>query len=582
MKVISIGKPISNTVIYILDTYLQPTPIGVVGELHIGGEGLARGYLNHPELTAEKFISNPYGEGKIYKTGDLARYLPDGNIEYIGRIDNQVKIRGFRIELGEIEVVLNQQKFIDESVVIVREDEPGDKRLVAYYIPPENQQKNSQELRDFLKVELPEYMIPSVFVELETLPLTPNGKINRRALPKPENFDYQTKDVFVLPGNELEIQLQKIWQKILNVKSISIRDNFFELGGHSLLALQLFNQIKQKIGQDLPLATLFQAPTIEELAHIIQQQGWSSTWSSLVPIQTQGTQTPFFFHGGAADAVTWAKFARSLPSEQPFYALQRPDLDGQAVTLISVEEMARKCLEEIKIIQPQGPYFIGGHCFGGTVAFEIAQQLYAQGEKVALLALIDAYAPISISEDQLNNLWWKTQVQWDKWKFLIIKTYYYHGEKLNSLKLPDKLLYLKDWLLPKIQSKFKIKVNHKSQFKQQSKSQNKPVHQSQSNISKSTSISHEQRYLQAEKMNRQARLQYQPQIYPDALTIFRATTQQAEWLLGSNLGWEHLTKKPIETYKIPGIGGNLFNQNSLPLLVEKVKHYLEKTQNNND
>lgn len=273
MKVISIGKPISNTVIYILDTYLQPTPIGVVGELHIGGEGLARGYLNHPELTAEKFISNPYGEGKIYKTGDLARYLPDGNIEYIGRIDNQVKIRGFRIELGEIEVVLNQQKFIDESVVIVREDEPGDKRLVAYIVT-KSETLNSTEIRSLLKEKLPEYMIPSVFVQLEKLPLTPNGKIDRRTLPEPDAFSYQEEGTFVAPITLTQEKLAAIWNKVLQLEKVGINSNFFELGGHSLLATQVISLIRDSFEIELPLRYLFEAPTVKELSDIIDSMLW--------------------------------------------------------------------------------------------------------------------------------------------------------------------------------------------------------------------------------------------------------------------------------------------------------------------
>ncbi|KYC42731.1 non-ribosomal peptide synthetase [Scytonema hofmannii PCC 7110] len=271
----TIGRPISNTQIYILDQNLQPVPIGVPGELHIGGAGLARGYLNRPELTQEKFISNPFekpGGGRLYKTGDLARYLPDGNIEYLGRIDHQVKIRGFRIELGEIEAVLSQYSQLLASVVIVREDESGDKRLVAYIVPKPEIKPIIQEIRQFLKAKLPEYMVPNAFVLLEALPLTPNGKIDRRALPVPE---LHSEDKYIAPRTPIEEILANIWSQVLKVEKVGIDENFFELGGHSLLATQLISRIRNSFHIELPLPSLFAAPTIGELSQQIprlQQQ----------------------------------------------------------------------------------------------------------------------------------------------------------------------------------------------------------------------------------------------------------------------------------------------------------------------
>jgi acyl-CoA synthetase (AMP-forming)/AMP-acid ligase II/acyl carrier protein len=268
-----IGKPINNTQVYILDKNLQPLPIGVMGELHIGGDGLARGYLNRPDLTAEKFIDNPFGKGKIYKTGDLCRYLPDGNIEYIGRIDNQVKIRGFRIELGEIEATLNQYQKIKETVVIAREKENGekengDKYLVAYLIVDKSLEIS--EIREYLKQKLPDYMIPSGFVFLDKLPLTPNGKIDKKALP---DYDYQDnrENEYIPPSNEIEIKLAQIWQEVLNIENSGINDNFFSLGGHSLLATQIVSRIRNNLGVELPLRNLFEYPTIKQLGDRLSQ-----------------------------------------------------------------------------------------------------------------------------------------------------------------------------------------------------------------------------------------------------------------------------------------------------------------------
>jgi amino acid adenylation domain-containing protein len=265
--IVTIGRPIANTQIYILDQNLQLVPIGVPGELHIGGAGLARGYLNRPELTAEKFIPNPFQPNKfIYKTGDLARYLSNGEIEYLGRIDYQVKLRGFRIELGEIETVLEQHPTVHQCIVMTREDVPGNQRLVAYLVA---ENAITDELRQYLRQKLPEYMIPSVFVFLKSLPLTPNGKVNRRALPAPENTGVVSN--FVLPHHPDEGVLAAIWTQILGVSQISIHDNFFELGGHSLLATQVISRIRKTFGVDISLQHLFEFPTIAELAKDIQQ-----------------------------------------------------------------------------------------------------------------------------------------------------------------------------------------------------------------------------------------------------------------------------------------------------------------------
>ncbi|MFN6563899.1 MAG: non-ribosomal peptide synthase/polyketide synthase [Nostoc sp. ChiSLP01] len=269
---ITIGRPIHNTQIYILDRYLQPTPIGVPGELHIGGAGLARGYLNRPELTKEKFIANPFVEAegsRLYKTGDLARYLPDGDIEYLGRIDNQVKIRGFRIELGEIETVLSQHPHVQACCVVARQDSSGENSLAAYVVPQKQVAITTNELRRFLSYKLPEYMIPQAFMILEFLPLTPNEKIDYSALPAP-NLQ-SSADKYVAPRTPTEEILAQIWAQVLKVEQVGINDNFFELGGHSLLATQLVSRIRKIFQVELPLRELFAAATVGELARIIEQ-----------------------------------------------------------------------------------------------------------------------------------------------------------------------------------------------------------------------------------------------------------------------------------------------------------------------
>ncbi|MFN7140346.1 MAG: non-ribosomal peptide synthetase, partial [Limisphaerales bacterium] len=271
---IPIGRPLSNTTFYVLDKQRQPLPVGIPGELYIGGDGLARGYFNRPELTSAKFIQSPFEtDERLYKTGDLVRYLRDGNIEFLGRIDNQVKIRGFRIELEEIEIALEQHPVVRDAVVIVRDNRSG-KRLVAYVVAQDNPPA-VEELRHFMKQKVPDFMVPSAFVFLPALPLTPNGKVDRRALPEPQ-MEKSNGSESDLPRNNLENQLAKIWERILGVKPIGIYDNFFELGGHSLMAVRLFTQIEKSMGQKLPLSTLFKAPTIEGLANVMRGKSWSA------------------------------------------------------------------------------------------------------------------------------------------------------------------------------------------------------------------------------------------------------------------------------------------------------------------
>jgi acyl-CoA synthetase (AMP-forming)/AMP-acid ligase II/acyl carrier protein len=320
-----IGRPITNTQIYLLDRQLKPVPIGVPGELYIGGDGLARGYFNRPDLTEQQFIPNPFSKEKgkrkkeketeedssvlpftfcllpscerLYKTGDLARYRPDGNIEFLGRIDNQVKIRGFRIELGEIEAVLNQHPAVRETVVIVQEDIPGDKLLVAYIVPNQEQLKvegskveASQEqptnlqpanlqpsdLRQFLKEKLPGYMVPSAYMVLNSLPLTPNGKVDRRVLPAVDTLSFDTKEDYVAPRTNVEEELARIWRQVLGRQQVGVHDNFFELGGHSLLATQLTSRIRDAFQVELPVRQLFEAPTVAMLARHIETICWAA------------------------------------------------------------------------------------------------------------------------------------------------------------------------------------------------------------------------------------------------------------------------------------------------------------------
>jgi acyl-coenzyme A synthetase/AMP-(fatty) acid ligase/acyl carrier protein len=268
---VPIGRPIDNTAIYVLDAQLQPVPIGVPGELYIGGVGVARGYLNRPELTAERFVHDPFAgtpDARMYKTGDLARYRHDGLIEYLGRNDFQVKLRGFRIELGEIEAQLLGCAGVHEAVVIAREDAPGDKRLVAYLVAEKEHNLDISKLRQTLSARLPEYMIPAAFVQMEQLPLTANGKLDRKALPAPGGQAYLAR-VYEPAQGPVEQALAEIWQQLLGVERVGRQDHFFELGGHSLLAVQLVTRIREHFRLSVPLKALFEHPVLSGLGDLI-------------------------------------------------------------------------------------------------------------------------------------------------------------------------------------------------------------------------------------------------------------------------------------------------------------------------
>jgi surfactin family lipopeptide synthetase A len=393
--VLPIGRPIANTQVHILDTQLQPVPIGISGELHIGGPGVARGYMNLPAQTQQKFIHDPFrpeAGARLYKTGDMAKYLPSGEIEFLGRTDDQVKIHGFRVELGEVEAVLGRHGGVRQPVVTACEDTSGaGKFLVAYFVAAQQPAPTALALRNFLKEKLPEYMVPSVFVALPAMPLTPNGKVDRRALPVPQPDDSPVSPDTVAPKDELESRLVKIWESILGRQPITVRQNFFELGGHSLLAVRLMHRVEQAFGKRMPIATLFQAPTIEQLADLLRE-GWSPSWSSLVPIQPNGSKPPFFcVHGAGGTVIIYHNLAQALGPDQPIYGLQAQGLDGRQRCLNRVEDMAEHYLREIRTIQPTGPYLLGGLSFGGTVAYEMAQRLRAAGEDVGLLVLFDTF-----------------------------------------------------------------------------------------------------------------------------------------------------------------------------------------------
>ena len=399
---VPIGKPIANTTVFVLDDAFNPVPVGVVGEIFIGGDGLADGYLNRPELNRERFVDVPSEKvaisprngstTRLYRTGDLAKFLPDGDIEYIGRKDNQVKLRGFRIELGEVEAVISSYPDVFEAVVLAIRDDV-DHRMVAFYVPVENKKVDLDALRGYVREKLPSYMVPASWIPMQEFTLNGNGKIDRRLL---EAKAKPLAAEAALPSDdrsdELVVKLTWIWQKVLGIKSISPNDNFFDIGGHSLAAVRVFSEIEKTLGCRLQLATLFQAPTIAQLSELIRAGGWQSTWESLVPIRPNGSKTPFFcVHAVGGNILEYNGLANHLSADQPYYGLQSVGLDGRSAPLTDIGEMAAAYIKEIRTVQPHGPYYLGGRSFGGTVAYEMARQLRDEGEEIALLAMFDSY-----------------------------------------------------------------------------------------------------------------------------------------------------------------------------------------------
>jgi amino acid adenylation domain-containing protein len=393
----TIGKPIANTRLYVLDEHMRMVPPGVPGELYIGGVGVGRGYLNRPELTAQSFVPNPFNDSvgdRLYKSGDRVRFREDGNIEFLGRIDHQVKVRGHRVELGEIESVLKQYPDVDQCVVDARQDAGGDTQLVAYIVPKRAGQQFDGELKGFLRLLLPEYMLPAAYVTLDEIPLNANGKRDRAALPKPGRQSHAHNDV-AAPRDAIELDLQMVWEHVLDVTPIGVSDHFFDVGGHSLSAVHLMDQIHSHFGVRLSPATLFEAPTIETQAGLIRRSSASGPAPIVVPLRPIGTKTPFFcVHAAPGTVFSYMPIVAHMDPERPFYGIQVPTVDGVGTVIDTVSESARVYIDALRQVQPHGPYMLGGHSSGGNIAFEMAQQLHTQGEKVQLLVMLDSMAPI--------------------------------------------------------------------------------------------------------------------------------------------------------------------------------------------
>ncbi len=394
--VVPIGRPFRNSRVYILDALQRPVPVGVHGELYIGGHGVTAGYLGDETRTRERFISDPFAPeaaALMYRTGDVGRFRADGTIELCGRSDEQVKVRGFRIELGEVQSALEKHPDVAAGIVIAEQRGPGENRLVAYFVERAGRSIDVRKLRDFIGDRLPYYMVPFSYVRLEELPRSPNGKVDRRALPKPDDAGVDLRHHYVAPRSDLERDLCRIWQDVIGISRVGVHDDFFELGGHSLLAVTMFAKVAERTGKDLPLTALFQTRTVARLAEALRVG--EKAWSCIVELTSDGSDPPLFWMhtlggGGAGGFFRYEQLARRMGLPRPSYGIRAPQEPFRRLP-----DMASYYIEEVRRVQPKGPYHLLGFCFGGNLAFEMAGQLDAQGEEVAFLGLIESVATVA-------------------------------------------------------------------------------------------------------------------------------------------------------------------------------------------
>jgi amino acid adenylation domain-containing protein len=562
-----IGQPIANTRSYVLDRDFNLLPVFARGELQISGEGVARGYLGRPDLTAERFIPNPFssnGGERLYRTGDLVRYLSDGKTEFLGRVDDQVKIRGYRVELGEIQAVLNEHRGVRQCIVVAREDERGEKRIVGYVAPQE--EVTVAELKQYVREKLPEYMTPETILLLEEIPLTANGKPDRKRLPALSDTLQSKEESYIRSRDIVEHQLLKIWEDLLDIRPISVKDKFFDLGGHSILAAIMMAQIKSVFGREVPLYILFQEGTIERLATFLKQDASSMSWSCLVEFQSLGSKPPLFFvHPGGGNVHSYYDLASCLGSDRPFYAFQEPGLYKEQALFTSIEDMAAYYIEAMKTAQPEGPYFIGGWSFGGLVAFEMARQLSAQNQKVGQVLLLDSEAPISVKEyfgDEYEESEEDEDENKDDATLLL--------ELMGGLGLSEEDLkpYEGDQRIEYI-LKTGIGMNY---------------------FPPDVDITRARNYLEMFRTNGRARRKYLPHVYQGSVTLFRPFTQltlptsdgtdRGERIarLIHDKGWSELAVGGVKVIEVPGTHGTMVGAPHVETLALRIRECLDEVE----
>jgi amino acid adenylation domain-containing protein len=544
--VLPIGRARGDRKVYVVDRYGNPTPVGVPGELQIGGTMLARGYHRRADLTASRFIPNPFSDepdARLYRTGDLVRYLEDGNLEFLGRIDDQVKIRGFRIELGEVETCLSKHHSVQEAIVLARPapNSSGENRLVAY-LTTSSPAPEVSELRTFLKSRLPEYMVPHHFVMLDHWPLMPNGKVDRKALPEPAEEQRQN---IKGPENPLELQLQLLFERVLKSAPISVDASFFELGGDSLQALELLVEIEKSTGRQLPLGTLYQSSTVEALACEIRTRASDRPWSSLVPLQTSGRRPPLFLlHTTPGDILGYGNLVYRLGPDQPCYGLQSLGLKDPGQSHNSVPEMARYYVDLLREFQPHGPYYLGGWCYGGILAVEMARLLKQQGEEIALLALLETVA---------------MPARWTNIR------YFLHRLRCFARMSPDRWI---NYFRAKARYTRESRIANKMRFRQADTSPDGEIR--------------DPRLLKLEQVyntNLAALNDYRTEPFDGRVTLFNAAERDSALIPDPQYGWVGLARE-IEVHEVPGNHDTMLTEPNVSALAQQFTECLIRAQRN--
>ncbi|HEX8424095.1 MAG TPA: non-ribosomal peptide synthetase, partial [Pyrinomonadaceae bacterium] len=574
---VPIGRPAANTQIYVLDEHLRPVAFNVAGDLYIGGDGLARGYLNRAELTAERFIPDPHSSqmgARMYRTGDVARWRVSGELEFLGRSDEQVKVRGFRIELGEVEAAVCDVEGVRQCVAVVLEEASGDKRLVAYVVAAEGAHAPaSSELRASLRERLPEYMIPSAIVALDELPLTPNGKVDRSALPELDGLRPELESRYEKPRTGLERLLVEMWEDVLGVETVGVYDNFFDLGGTSIRVVVFVKRLQQRLGVPVSVKDLFGAPNVAALAahlndhygHAISAVGVdddgdapsllnalqpaAGSWSPLVEFQHGAGKTPLFFvHPVGGNVFCYFNLSRRLGADQPFYALQSRGLSDEQHGHTRIEEMASYYIEHLRAVQPAGPYRIGGWSLGGVVAFEMARQLKAGGDEVVMLALIDSLSPRTLAgmepDDELSQL-----ANFALDLGFTMEHLSRSRDVVRQLPLEGQLAYMLELAL------------------------------SERLVPAGMELSHLHRLFSVFKTNQEAMRAYVPDVYEGQVTYFKAVGDGTNGAGDMSQGWRELALGGVEVHRLPGDHYSILKQPYVDALAERIEQQLQKIEN---
>jgi amino acid adenylation domain-containing protein len=550
---VPIGPPIANTQFYVLDSHLQQMPIGAPGELYIGGTGVAHGYHNRPELNREKFIPDSISGQRgslLYRTGDLMRWKMNGELEFLGRTDHQVKVRGFRIETGEIEAAIIKHPGVKEAAVVAHEDERGGKSLVAYVVPIGLESGRHpaipQDLRAVLQGQLPEYMQPSAFVCLGALPRTPNGKVDRKSLPALDLVEIAQAS-YVAPANETEQRVVAIWEKVLGIPTISTTANFFDVGGHSLLAAQLLARIDQSFGKKIPLAALFQSPTIQQMSALLTGKAASESIQGVATLQPGGSSMPIFcLHG----VPSMRLLATELGQDQPFVMVNLPH-DAKLTRPYRVEEIAAIHLKTIQKIQPEGPYFLAGWCREALLAYEIAQRLKAQGQEVGLVIMFDTWVPGYLSRFTGREAR-RARSSFEIERILV------HARNLRQASLIGAARYTWEQLSTILIDRIKYaKLDLYRLLGFEVGSQNRDSAENQGDM-----------LLIAVKS-------YRPMPYDGRVLLFRSDKYRTWKYWDPNLGWAHLIPN-LNVFAVPGVHDSMLTGPHLPSIAQAITEAMAK------